>query len=135
MQTEPRAGCGAAIIIDGRILLIRRLRAPEPGHWGLPGGKIDLFEPAAIATAREIREELDIGIDCRDLLCVVDLIDEAAGTHWLSPVYLVREITGTPRNLEPEKHDGMAWFPLDALPAPLTTPTRVALAALKARGF
>jgi 8-oxo-dGTP diphosphatase len=68
MQAEPRVGCGAAIVADGRILLIRRLTAPEAGHWGIPGGKIDLFEPAPAAAAREIAEEIGIMIEPRDLL-------------------------------------------------------------------
>jgi 8-oxo-dGTP diphosphatase len=134
MQTEPRVGCGAAIVVEGRILLIRRLTAPEAGHWGLPGGKIDLFEKAVDATAREIAEEIRIAIEPRDLLCVMDQIDRDDGTHWVAPLYLVEHFTGTPEIAEPDKHDGLGWFALDALPAPLTTPTRTALAALEARG-
>jgi ADP-ribose pyrophosphatase YjhB (NUDIX family) len=133
MQKEPRAGCGAAIVIDKQLLLLRRRTEPESGCWGLPGGKIDLFEQAAAATEREIREELDIGISCRDLLCFVDQIDAEAGTHWVAPVYLIQSFTGTPRNVEPAKHDAIQWFNLDALPDQLTTPTRTALAALKQR--
>jgi ADP-ribose pyrophosphatase YjhB (NUDIX family) len=133
-QSEPRAGCGAAIIVAGRILLLRRKTAPEAGAWGLPGGKIDLFETAAAATRREVHEELGIVIDPVDLLCFVDQIDRAGGTHWVAPVYLVRDFDGTPTNREPAKHDGPRWFALDALPAFLTTPTRGAIAAWAARG-
>ena len=130
---EPRVGSGAAIVVDGRILLLRRRTAPEAGCWGLPGGKIDLFETAADAMRREVAEELGIVVGAAALLCVVDQIDRAAGTHWVAPVYRVRDFTGTPHNREPEKHDGPVWFALDALPAALTTPTRVALAALRER--
>jgi ADP-ribose pyrophosphatase YjhB (NUDIX family) len=132
--TEPRVGCGAAIIVDGRILLVRRRRAPEIGHWGLPGGKIDLFETAAAATEREVMEEIAIAITADTLLCFVDQIDREAGTHWTAPVFLVREFGGTPVNREPEKHDGMEWFSLEALPEQLTTATRVAVAAWQRRG-
>ncbi|MGP7794682.1 NUDIX domain-containing protein [Sphingomonas sp. CLY1604] len=128
--TEPRAGCGAAIVADGRILLLRRLREPEAGHWGLAGGKIDLFETAEAAMRREVAEELGIVVGAAELLCFVDQIDRSAGTHWVAPVYLVRSFTGSPRNVEPDKHEGPVWFALDALPDRLTTPTRVAVAAL-----
>lgn len=131
--TEPRVGCGAAIVIGGRILLVQRLTEPEAGCWGLPGGKVDLFETAATATEREIREELGIGITCRELLCLVDQIDEAGGQHWVAPVYLVTSFTGIPAILEPEKHGGLDWFPLDALPERLTCPTVVALRSLRGR--
>ena len=132
--TEPRVGCGAAIVADGRILLMRRLREPEAGHWGLAGGKIDLFETVEQAMRREVAEELGIVVDEADLLCFVDQIDRDRGTHWVAPVFVVRSFRGEPRNCEPEKHEGPAWFALDALPAPLTTPTIAAIAALTAGG-
>lgn len=127
---QPRLGCGAAIVIDGRILLLRRLTAPEAGCWGLPGGKVDLYETVAAATEREIGEELGIGIAADRLLCLVDQIDRAGGQHWVAPVFLVTSFTGVPTNMEPHKHDGVEWFPLDAVPATLTVPTIAALRAL-----
>lgn len=131
--SEPRVGCGAAIVADGRILLLLRRTAPEAGYWGLPGGKVDLFEPAARACEREIAEELGIGIVADTLLCHADHIDRALGIHWVAPIYRVTGFTGEPRILEPEKHGGLDWFPLDALPPNLTTPTRAARAALAVR--
>ncbi|RLP74492.1 NUDIX domain-containing protein [Mycetocola tolaasinivorans] len=131
--TEPRVGCGAAILRDGRLLLIRRLREPEAGAWGLPGGKVDLGETVPAAIAREIAEEIDIALAGTTLLCVVDQIDAEAGTHWIAPVHLATAFTGTPRLVEPHKHDGLDWFPLDALPTPLTVATVQAVAALNAR--
>ncbi|PTQ12081.1 ADP-ribose pyrophosphatase [Sphingomonas oleivorans] len=125
--TEPRLGCGAAIIVEGRILLLKRLTEPEAGCWGMPGGKVDLYESAAAATQREIKEEIGIEIDAADLLCLVEQIDEERGAHWVAPVYLVTAFMGAPRIVEPEKHGGLAWFPLDALPDALTCPIRGAL--------
>lgn len=133
MQGEPRVGCGAAIVVDGKILLLQRGTAPEAGCWGLPGGKIDLFETARAATVREVGEELGIVIEGPELLCIVDQIDAADGTHWVAPVYLATSFTGEPRNREPHKHPAIGWFALDALPAALTTPTIQALAALRDR--
>jgi ADP-ribose pyrophosphatase YjhB (NUDIX family) len=133
-QTEPRVGCGAAILRDGRLLLVQRRRDPEAGHWGLPGGKIDLFETIAAAIEREIAEEVGLKIEARNLLCMVDQIDEANGTHWVAPVYLVQDVQGDPQVLEPDALAGCGWFALDNLPAPLTTSTHAALVAIKARG-
>ena len=132
--TEPRVGCGAAIVVRGRILLIKRLSDPEAGCWGLPGGKVDLYEAVPAAVEREIKEELGIEIEAKALLCLVDHIDSAAGYHWVAPVYPVTEFAGQPEILEPHKHGGLEWFPVDAPPDALTYPTVVALRAFADRG-
>lgn len=134
MQSEPRVGCGAAILVGGKLLLIRRKREPEAGCWGLPGGKVDLFEPVARAVEREVAEELGVTIHAGTMLCLVEQSDQVAGTHWIAPVYLVKEFTGTPALMEPEKHSDFGWFPLAELPFPLTTPTLQAVAVLQKRG-
>ncbi|MBS1030025.1 NUDIX domain-containing protein [Gluconobacter cerinus] len=133
MQSEPRVGCGAAILVDGKLLLIRRKKSPEAACWGLPGGKVDLFEPVSHAVEREVAEELGITIQARDMLCLVEQSDRESGTHWIAPVYLVTKLSGTPTLMEPEKHSDFGWFPLGELPSPLTTPTVQAMAALRSR--
>jgi 8-oxo-dGTP diphosphatase len=131
--TEPRLGCGAAIVVGGRILLLLRLTEPEAGCWGLPGGKVDLYETVSAAVEREIREELGVAIEAKTLLCLVDQIDAARGHHWFAPVYLVTTLIGEPRIVEPEKHGGLGWFAIDAVPDALTYPTVVALHTLRER--
>lgn len=133
MNAQPRLGCGAAIVQDGRLLLVRRLREPEAGCWGLPGGKVDWLEPVEQAVRREIEEELAIRLTTLALLCVVDQIDAQRGEHWLAPVYLAEAFEGQVRNVEPEKHSDVAWFALDSPPEPLTVAARRALSALSER--
>ncbi|MEN3749868.1 NUDIX domain-containing protein [Sphingomonas sp. HF-S3] len=127
---QPRVGCGAAILRDGQLLLVRRLRAPEAGHWGLAGGKVDPFETVPQAVEREIAEELGIAIRADRLLCVVDLIDRDAGFHWVSPVYRVDTFEGEPEVREPHTMGELGWFALDALPHPLTASALAAVAAI-----
>ena len=120
---RPEAGCGAAILDDdGRLLLIQRLREPEAGAWGLPGGKIDSGEAAEDTARREIEEELGIVIELTRLVCIAETIDRGDGRHWVAPVYEARIVSGAPRIMEPEKHGGWGWFALDAMPDDLTTP-------------
>lgn len=50
----------AALIKDGKILLIKRLRGDYVGMLGLPGGKIEKHEHMSEAATREILEESGI---------------------------------------------------------------------------
>lgn len=132
-RREPRCGCGAAVLRDGHLYLLRRVKEPEAGHWGLPGGKVDWGEPVGTAIDRELAEELGIRVEAKTLLCVVDMIDRGDGEHWIAPVYLVTRFAGEPETLEPAKHSGGGWFALGALPAPLTTATLAAVDVLRQR--
>ena len=79
-------GVGAFITdAAGRLLLIKRRREPEAGCWGLAGGKVEFGETLAEACAREILEELGVVIAVGEMICVIDQIDLAAGTHGVGP--------------------------------------------------
>lgn len=127
----PRVGVGAAILRNGKLLLIRRRRAPEAGFWSLPGGKVDPFETIADAARREITEELGIRLTALSLLCVVDHM--ADDQHWVAPTFLAENFEGEPAILEPDKHSEIGWFALDALPSPLAQSAVTAAATLRAR--
>ncbi|MGY3260822.1 NUDIX hydrolase [Pseudomonas chlororaphis] len=131
MTRSPRLGCGAAIIQNGNILLIKRLKAPEIGCWGLPGGKVDFLEPIEQAVKREIAEELGIRLHDLALLCVVDQIDPENKEHWVAPVYTSSEFDGVPHLVEADKHSDMGWFSLGSIPEHLTVATRAALPLLR----
>ena len=125
----PGVGCGAAIVRDGEILLIKRLKPPEAGCWSLPGGKVDFLERVADAVVREIREEIGVVIALERRLGWVEIVG-LDDQPWVSPIYLARLVAGEPRVCEPAKHAGVAWFPLDRPPTPLSAAARDALAAL-----
>jgi len=126
---QPRVGCGAAIMREGRILLVRRLAAPEAGCWSLPGGKVDFLEQAESAVIREAQEETGVDIVLNRLLCLTQMIG-VEGEHWVSPIYLAEVASGDAVNCEPAKHDGIGWFALDGLPSQLALAVRDAAAAL-----
>jgi ADP-ribose pyrophosphatase YjhB (NUDIX family) len=124
-------GCGAAILRDGRLLLVKRRRAPEAGCWSLVGGKVDFLERTEDAVVRETLEEVGVEVTLGPLLCLVQTIG-IDGQHWVSPVYRASIKAGEPVNREPDKIAAIGWFAFDDLPAPLALAARDAIAVLQA---
>jgi ADP-ribose pyrophosphatase YjhB (NUDIX family) len=121
------------LIRENKVLLVRRLKAPDAGAWSIPGGKVDFFEPLDQTVRREIEEEVGLIIEAMEPLCVVESIDRKSGYHWVSPIFLATRFSGVAAVREPDKHDQCAWFALDALPSPLSIFTVQSMAALGAR--
>jgi ADP-ribose pyrophosphatase YjhB (NUDIX family) len=129
---HPRVGCGAVIQrADGAVLLVKRGRPPEQGHWGLPGGKDAWMEKVEDTVVREVREETGLHVAVMRLLCVVDHFEPELEQHWVAPVYLARTLDDTEAaSLEPEAILALDWFTADALPGPLTRSALSGLSAL-----
>jgi len=60
---RPYLAVGAAIVRDGRILVVRRARAPAHGLYSLPGGVVEVGETLEEAVMREVREETGMTIE------------------------------------------------------------------------
>ncbi len=60
---RPYLAVSAAIVRDGKVLLVRRARHPALGVYTLPGGGVETGETLAQAAAREVREETALEID------------------------------------------------------------------------
>ena len=60
---RPYLAVSAAIVRDGKVLLVRRARNPAINLYTLPGGAVETGETLAEAAAREVREETALEID------------------------------------------------------------------------
>jgi 8-oxo-dGTP diphosphatase len=131
-MTKVGVGCGAAIVDEGRILLVKRRRPPEAGFWNLPGGKVGYLERIEAAIVRETLEETGLTIRLVRLLQLTEMLGQD-GQHWVSPVWLAKVEAGEAQNLEPDKAEAVGWFPLRTPPAPLGQAAREAIAELANR--
>jgi 8-oxo-dGTP diphosphatase len=71
---QPLVGVGAVIVEDGRVLLIKRGKAPLLGEWSIPGGMLELGETLRQGVEREALEETGLVVRATDLLGVFDRI-------------------------------------------------------------
>jgi len=60
---RPYLAVSAAIIRAGKILVVRRARAPAHGLYSLPGGVVEVGETLEEAVTREVREETGMTIE------------------------------------------------------------------------
>jgi 8-oxo-dGTP diphosphatase len=60
---RPFLAVSAAIVRDGKILVVRRARAPARGLYTLPGGVVEVGETLVEAVAREVLEETGMTVE------------------------------------------------------------------------
>lgn len=105
---------------DDKILLIKRSKTGvADGYYACAGGGIDGEEPAKNAMVREAREELGITVRKENLKMVHIVHNKQALLVGNESIGFFMEATkwdGDPQNMEPHKHDDVAWFTLNNLP-------------------
>jgi ADP-ribose pyrophosphatase len=75
--SAPRVAVGALVFKEGRVLLVRRGKAPARSQWAIPGGSVNLGESLQQAAQREIFEETGIRIAAGRPVYVFDVVDVA----------------------------------------------------------
>lgn len=95
---QPIVGVGAIIVDNGRVLLIKRGKAPLLWEWSIPGGMLELGETLQQGSEREALEETGLVVRADDLLGVFDRIvpDETKRTlyHYVLIDFLCHRISG-----------------------------------------
>ncbi|MEU3910800.1 NUDIX domain-containing protein [Streptomyces sp. NPDC029721] len=121
---------------SGPEVLLSRRAGPvyASGLWHLPSGHLDPDEDMVEAVIREALEETGVRIQTEDVTAAVTVHHRPpmGSRSRLGVFFEVRRWSGRPRVMEPDRCDGMDWYPLDALPAPMVAYCRAGLDAYRA---
>lgn len=117
MQT-PVINIGANIILqkENEVLLGKRLNQSGYGDWGFIGGHVEKNETLLDAAKREVEEETCLVVDSLVFLGAINQPRQESGAHYIQFVFASSQFHGELENKEPDAHEELKWFPLDALP-------------------
>ena len=131
---RPILAVSAAVFREGRVLLVRRARAPLLGHFSLPGGGVEVGERLAAALARELMEEVAVeaeGIAFNRHLEAIIPEGDRVHAHFVIASFVARWTSGEPRLSD--EVDAVDWVdPAATWPSP-TTPELSEVLASAAR--
>jgi 8-oxo-dGTP diphosphatase len=134
MFTLP-AYVGIILKKDNHVLLVKRRNTDWAAeYWNFPGGLLEASETLLHAAIRETQEEVGVTIDPHDFTLVHVLQVKKGGTNTkdILGFYFVAEAwQGTPVNNEPDRHSGIGWFDINALPGHVTEHAKQALNGLQ----
>jgi 8-oxo-dGTP diphosphatase len=112
--THPQLAVSAAIFRDGKILLVRRARAPGKGSYSLPGGRVEFGESLHTALNREVDEETGLRIEIVGFAGWREVLPAAGGGgHYLIMSFAARWASKEP--VLNDEHDDFKWLDPDAL--------------------
>jgi len=120
---RPYLAVSAAIIRDGKVLVVRRARNPALGIYTLPGGGVETGETLMQAVTREVREETSMDIEPVALAGHREAIArDAQGRverHFVILCFAARWLSGEP--VLNEELDDARWLAPAALSSLRTT--------------
>jgi ADP-ribose pyrophosphatase YjhB (NUDIX family) len=110
--SRPFLAVSAAVIRDGRVLIVRRGGSFGRGVYTLPGGVVEAGETLTEAVIREVREETRVAIEPVALAGYREMIarDEGgkAARHFVILCFASRWIAGEPVP-DPQEISEAAW--------------------------
>lgn len=121
---DPLMICGASTIVlneKGEVLMQRRT---DDGHWGYPGGSVELYELVEDAARRELFEEVGVIADDLELLGVFSgealrhVYPNGDQASIVDIVFLCRRYHGD-LTCQQGEVEQIGFFPLDDLPQPV----------------
>lgn len=135
---RPYLAVSAAIMRDGKVLVVRRARKPALNLYTLPGGAVEAGETLVEAVIREVREETQLTIEPLALAGTREAImRDAQGRverHFVILSFAARWLSGEP--VLSEELDDARWLDPSELAELKTTEglAEIVVAALECAG-
>jgi 8-oxo-dGTP diphosphatase len=135
---RPILAVSAAVFRDGRVLIVRRARAPMIGHFSLPGGVVEVGETLAAAVARELEEEVGVSARIIAFNRHVEAIaheGDRVRTHFVIASFVARWTSGEARLSD--EVDAVDWIDPALGPPSPSTPglTEILASAVRIAGL
>ena len=127
MSEEAAAGRASSMVVvaaalvngSGEVLLQQRAQGRQmAGLWEFPGGKVEPGERPEAALARELEEELGIGVDQASLMPAAFASADLGERHLLLLLYICRNWRGQPQALDAAALQWVGTGEMEALPMP-----------------
>ena len=125
---HPLVGVGAVILVEDKVLLVRRAAPPGRGKWSIPGGLIEVGESLGDAAIRELYEETGIRAKPVGVIDVEEYIERDPEGEVVYHYVIIDVLVEPVGRLEPRAQSDALEVGLfsisDALELELTSSTR-----------
>jgi len=133
LERSPIIGVGAVVLVNGKILLVKRGSKPCAGCWAVPGGRVEYGEPLAEAVKRELLEETNVVAEPLGVLWVSEILPGTypdVDEHYILVDFLMKPLDISRARPSSDAVD-MGFFELDSLPEKTTKTTRRLISYIK----
>ncbi len=115
----PRPSVSADVVVfdttNRSLLLIERKREPFAGSWALPGGFMDMDEPAESAAIRELKEETGLVVASVQQIGAYSAVDRDPRGRVVTVAFWTVASESDYFAAADDAADAR-WFPMDGLP-------------------